>query len=92
MNRDPKLLPRRLLPVGCVLALGSATLTCLLLLVNGSLVMAVLDSVPNTAPSWARKPEFVQFMLFLMPVLLVVVQWIMIDYVRGRFRRRTLDD
>jgi uncharacterized membrane protein YhdT len=74
------------------LTLGSATLTCLLLLVNGSLVMAVLDSVPNTAPSWARKPEFVQFMLFLMPVLLVVVQWIMIDYVRGRFRRRTLDD
>ena len=63
-----------------------------MLLINGAPVMAILDSVPSSAPRWARKPEFVQFMLFLLPVLLVVVQWMMIDYVRSRFRRRSFDD
>ena len=87
MSRDSNPLTRRVLPAGCAFTLGSAAMTCLLLLVNGSLVMALLDSVPNTAPAWARKPEFVQFMLFALPVLLVVVQWITIDYVRGRLRK-----
>ena len=87
MSGQPDPLPRRVLPAGCLLMMVSALVTCLMLLVNGSLVMAVLDSIPNSAPSWARKPEFVQFMLFSVPVLLVVVQWIMIDYVRNRLRR-----
>jgi uncharacterized membrane protein YhdT len=90
--RDPNPLPRRILPAGCLIALGSVALTCLLLLLNGSLVLAILDSIPSTAPSWAKKPEFLQFLLFLLPVLMVVVQWIVIDYVRSRFRRRSLDD
>lgn len=90
MNHPSNPLPRRVLPAGCLFALVSAAVTCLMLLINGALVMAILDSIPNTAPTWARKPEFVQFMLFLVPVLLVVVQWMMIDYVRSRFRQRNL--
>lgn len=68
------------------MALGSALLTCLMLFVNGSLVMALLSAYATSGPSWANKPEFAQFMLFLMPVVLAVAQWMMIDYVRSRFR------
>ncbi|MCG8648853.1 MAG: hypothetical protein MI861_03420 [Pirellulales bacterium] len=74
-----------------MMALASATLTCFLLFLNGSLVMAILAAVAAAGPSWTSKPEFSQFMLFLMPVVLVVVQWLMIDYVRTRFQQRSPD-
>lgn len=71
------------------MTMGSAILTCLLLFLNGSLVMALLSAFAATGPSWARKPEFSQFILFLMPVVMVVIQWMMIDYVRTRFQQRS---
>lgn len=74
---------------GCLMALGSAVVTCVLLFVNGSLVLAMLTAFSSSGPSWVRKPEFSQFMLFSMPVVLVVVQWMMIDYVRTRFSQRS---
>jgi hypothetical protein len=73
------------------MALGSALLTCLMLFVNGSLVMAVLTAFARSGPPWLSKPEFSQFMLFLVPVLLVVAEWMMIDYVRTRLRHRPMD-
>ena len=82
----PKAVPR-----GCLLSIGSALITCLMLFINGSMVLAFLAAFSRVGPEWTRNPQFSQFMLFLMPVLLVVVQWIMIDYVRSRFRR-TPDD
>ena len=85
-NRDAD--ERNTVKTGCVLAFGSAILTCLLLYVNGSLVMAVLAALARSGPSWASRPEFSQFMLFLLPVLMVVAEWIMIDYVRSRVTQR----
>lgn len=76
---------------GCVIAFGSALLTGGLLFINGSLVMAVLAALARTGPSWTSKPEFSQFILFLVPVLMVVAEWIMIDYLRSRFRHRPTD-
>ena len=78
----PKAIPR-----GCLLSLGSALVTCLMLFINGSLVLAFLAVFDRVGPAWMRDPSFSQFMLFLVPVLLVVVQWIMIDYVRSRFQQ-----
>ena len=66
-------------------------LTGLMLYINGSLVMAVLAALARTGPSWASNPEFSQFALFLVPVLMVVAEWMMIDYVRTRFRHRPAD-
>lgn len=70
---------------GCLLALGSAVLTCFMLFVNGSLVWALLAAFAKSGPSWTSKPEVSQFLLFLVPVLLVMAEWMMIDYVRSRF-------
>ena len=79
---------RSTMTAGCVMAIGSALLTCLLLYINGSLVMAVLTALARSGPAWTSKPEFSQFVLFLVPVLLVIAEWMMIDYVRTRFIRR----
>jgi uncharacterized membrane protein YhdT len=73
---------------GCLIATGSAVLTGFLLFINGSLVMAILAAFAQSGPEWMAKPAFSQFMLFAMPVLLVVIEWMMIDYVRTRFRQR----
>lgn len=79
---------RSTMTTGCVIAFGSAMLTGFMLFINGSLVMAVLAALARSGPSWASNPEFSQFILFLMPVLMVVAEWVMIDYVRSRFRHR----
>lgn len=79
---------RSTVTAGCMIAIGSALLTCLLLFINGSLVMAILAALARSGPSWTSKPAFSQFMLFAIPVLLAVAEWIMIDYVRTRLRQR----
>ncbi|MGI9473563.1 MAG: hypothetical protein ACR2NZ_18620 [Rubripirellula sp.] len=79
---------RSTMTAGCVMAIGSALLTCLMLYINGSLVMAVLTAMARSGPAWASNPQFSQFMLFLVPVILVIAEWTMIDYVRTRFVRR----
>lgn len=72
---------------GCLLALGSALLTCLMLFINGSLVMGILAALATTGPAFLSDERFRQFVLFSLPVLLAIVQWMMIDYVRRRFSR-----
>ena len=73
---------------GCLIAFASAMLTGLMLFINGSFVWALLAVFAKSGPSWASKPEFMQFFLFVLPVFLVVPEWIMIDYVRSRVRHR----
>lgn len=83
--------PPRLIPRGCLLSIGSALITCLMLFINGSLVLAFLAAFTRFGPEWMHNPRFAQFMLYLVPVLLVVVEWMMIDYVRSRFQQNTDD-
>lgn len=75
--------------MGCLLAMGSAILTCLMLFINGSLVMAVLSAVTRAGHSWTSNPKLSQFMLFFVPVLLVIAEWAMLDYVRTRLTHRS---
>lgn len=81
------------LAAGCLLTVGSALLTCLMLFINGSLVMAILVAINQVIPPQFHYPAVFQFLLFSMPVLLAVLQWMMIDYVRTRLslRRRRPD-
>ncbi|QDT06100.1 hypothetical protein K227x_45070 [Rubripirellula lacrimiformis] len=73
---------------GCVFALGSALITSLMLFVNGSLVMAVISAMQRSGPDWANHAQLSQFLLYTLPVVLVVIEWMMIDYLRTRFSRR----
>ena len=77
---------------GCLFALASTLITCLLLFINGGLVAAICDSVmgPDEQIITLLSTDsngVIQFILFVGPVLLVIVEWMMIDFVIDRIRR-----
>lgn len=72
---------------GCLFAATSTVVTCMLLFINGSMVTAIYSAVAETGPAVMHDPRLIQFVLFVGPVLLVVAQWVMIDYVLSRLRR-----
>ena len=78
----------RVVTAGCAIGIASALFTCLLLYVNGSLVLAVISALNRAGANWLDDSRKQQCFLFLAPVLMVVVEWMMIDYVRTRFVRR----
>ena len=73
---------------GCVFALASALVTCLLLFVNGSLALAFLKALAKSGSGWAHDPRLMQFVLLFLPVILVVIEWAIFDYVRRKVWRR----
>lgn len=73
---------------GCAIGIGSALFTCFLLYLNGSLVLAVISALNRAGENWLADEKIAQCVLFLVPVILVVIEWMMIDYVRTRFVRR----
>jgi len=79
---------RSTVTAGCFIAVGSAALTGLMLFINGSLVMAILQALASSGTLWVNKPAFNQFLLFALPVMMVVIEWMMIDYVRTRLSHR----
>ena len=60
-----------------------------MLFINGSMVLAFLTVLASLGSIWTHDLRFVQFMLFVVPVLLAVIEWVMIDYVRSRFRHNS---
>ena len=72
---------------GCLFATASTLLTCFLLFINGGLVSAICNAALASGVSIMRTTGVHQFCLFVGPVVLVVIQWMMIDYVINRLRR-----
>ena len=70
---------------GLLTTLGSALISCLLLIVNGALVLAIIAAVGATEPNLQT---ISQFLLFALPVALLIVEWMMIDYLRRFWRQR----
>ena len=79
---------RPVVAAGCLAAIISAAVTGLLLFVNGSLVLAMWLSFRPAGDAWYTSDAFGQFLIYSMPLALVVIQWMMIDYVRTRLRLR----
>ncbi|MEM6690865.1 MAG: hypothetical protein AAF664_15640 [Planctomycetota bacterium] len=77
---------RSVVAAGCFAAIISAVVTGVLLFVNGSLVLAAWLSFRPVGDEWYSKREFGQFLIYSVPLGLVVIQWMMIDYVRMRLR------
>lgn len=72
---------------GIASALLSALATGFLLLVNGALVLVLLGSAVSVTPPWLSRDGVLQFLLFLVPLLLVVLEWMIWDFVCGFFYR-----
>ena len=74
---------------GVSVAFFSAFVTALLLLVNGSLALILMESLAGSGPDWMYRKGLLQFALFTFPLLMVVAQWIVWDFVRGLLTRDT---
>ncbi|EMB14328.1 hypothetical protein [Rhodopirellula europaea] len=73
---------------GCLMSLSSVALSCGLLLINGAFVMACLSALSAAGVPWFQSEEASQFILFGGPVALLIIQWMMLDYLRFLWRRR----
>jgi hypothetical protein len=87
--------PQRLARAGVWVTLGSAAMALIaalvsgwLLLINGSFVLVFLHTVSQDGPEWFRRKGTMQFALFVLPLLMLVAQWMIWDLLRGLFSRR----
>src|SRR5690606_30081530 len=74
---------------GRVVVMTSALISCVLLFLNGGVVMAVVHALDDRGFRFASDDRITQFLVLIGPVLLLIIQWMMIDYLRARLPRRT---
>lgn len=72
---------------GCWIVLISALVSCLLLFLNGGVVMALINMLDDAGWQIVGDTRFTQFVVLIGPVVLLVIQWMMIDYLRNRLFR-----
>ena len=72
--------------VGCGFLCVSAILTCVLLAINGLIMMNLVNAVLPTLPEQWNEPRVAQAAVFLGPLLLLVIEWwvcdVAIDWLR----------
>jgi hypothetical protein len=65
--------------VGCGFLLVSAMLTCILLGINGLIVMNVVTAIMPLLSDDLKRPRIAQAIVFLGPVLLLFIEWWVCD-------------
>ena len=79
-------------PAGCGFLLLTCIITCLLLLLNGILVTTLYNWFSPLGPDWLEREKVRQFALFVAPVLLILAEWWLVDFlvdrIAGLARRR----
>jgi hypothetical protein len=66
---------------GCGFAIGTIVFTCAMLVLNGILVTAVYQWLyRNGAPTTPQHVKTVQLLLFVCPVVLLFVEWTLLDF------------
>jgi len=79
--------------LGCGFLLVSAVLTCVLLGINGLIVMNLVNALlPTLAPEWRYQSRIGQAIVFIGPLVLLVIEWwicdVTIDWLRPLSRRK----
>ncbi len=67
---------------GCGFVLLTFVFSCFFLLLNSALISKVMPP-PEVAPALLARPQVVQALLFVGPVLLIFVEWWLVDLVVG---------
>jgi hypothetical protein len=65
--------------VGCGFLFVSAALTCVLLAINGLIVMNLINAILPTLPDEWQQPRIAQAAVFLGPLVLLVIEWWVCD-------------
>lgn len=63
-------------------AFASAAVSGVLLFINGSFVLALTTVLGASEVPLMSKAEFAQTLLFTLPFAMLVIEWMMIDYIR----------
>lgn len=81
--------------LGCGYLLMATLLTCVLLAINGLIVINLVSAVMPALPRTWRQPWLIQALMFLSPLALLVLEWwvcdVALDWLRparGRPPRR----
>jgi hypothetical protein len=81
-----KPLPSPKARVGCGFLFVSAILTCVLLAINGLIMMNLVNAILPTLPEQWNEPRIAQAAMFLGPLVLLVIEWwvcdVAIDWLR----------
>jgi hypothetical protein len=82
----PKQQPSTKARLGCGFLCVSAVLTCVLLAINGLIVMNLVNAILPTLPEEMRQDRAAQAVVFLGPLALLVIEWwacdVAIDWLR----------
>src|SRR5689334_17792170 len=82
----PKQQPTTKARLGCGFLCVSAVLTCVLLVINGLIVMNLVNAILPTLPEEMRQDRVAQAVVFLGPLALLVIEWwacdVAIDWLR----------
>ncbi len=78
--------------LGCLPAIASALLSALLLFLNGAVVLAILNALSASRSPLidlvVKNEKWTQFLVLCGPVALLVLQWLMFDYLRSVLGQR----
>jgi hypothetical protein len=65
--------------LGCGYLLMATLLTCVLLAINGLIVINLVNAVMPALPRTWRQPRLMQALMFLTPLALLVLEWWVCD-------------
>jgi hypothetical protein len=73
--------------MGCGGIVGSTIFSCLLLILNASLVIAVGQVLQAVGPSWIRTDRALQGIYYAGPLVMLVIEWWLFDRVADLIER-----
>ncbi len=83
-------LPSRTRRDGCGFTIATAVFTCLFLVINGIALTASYGVLAEYGPGLLQRDKVKQLILFVGPVLLVFVEWTIVDWLgRWLFHTKT---
>lgn len=77
---------------GCFTIMLYALLSSVLLFLNGGLTMALINALGEREHAWVNDDRITQFLVLIGPVILLIFQWVMIDYLKTHLQRRQSND
>ena len=72
---------------GCLILGATLFIASLLFVVNGVVIGMVYAQISPNGPPWLREAKVAQILMFVGPIVLLVVQWWIFDFVSDRVAR-----
>ncbi|OYP33782.1 hypothetical protein [Rhodopirellula sp. MGV] len=66
---------------------AAALVTATMIVANGSITLFCVYWFVEKNPDWAERRSIIQFVLFTVPMIMVVAEWILWDVIRGHLSK-----